>query len=297
LRLLKKNYLIDERKAIVMLSLIDQRQAEIIKKSLPGKDVNDIRLTSLDQIIGQRQIVEMLKVYLLALSNRKLKSDARGTSFGTVLLEGKAGYGKTSLAKVLHIELGNDRIIETNGAVLNNKVEMYSTLINLTSSDTFFIDEIHALEAKAQNILLTAISERILRVPAGMDSTRGYTIPLADFVLIAATTDEYSLLDALRSRMMIKCHFICYSENELAEIVRQRAIILNWRYESDEVLNIIAQRAKGTPRAALHNLQACYEVTQSHNCDVITVADVQEAFHYLGIDELGLEMPLAHLLR
>jgi Holliday junction DNA helicase RuvB len=89
--------------------------------------------------------------------------------------------------------------------------------------------------------------------------------------------------------MKIKCHFVYYFDNDLAEIVRQRAVILNWRYESDQVLNIIAQRAKGTPRAALHNLQACCEVTQSHNRDAITVADVQEAFHYLRIDELGLD--------
>ena len=77
---------------------------------------------------------------------------------------------------------------------------------------------------------------------------------------------------------------------DLVEIVRQRAEALNWRYESDEVLRIVAQRAKKTPRLALHrNLQTCWNVTKSHNRDVITLEDVQEAFGHLQIDQLGLD--------
>ena len=136
-----------------MLPISEQKNAEIIKRSLPGKDVNDIRLTRLDQIIGQPQIIEMLKVYLRARSNRRAKADASSLSFGPTLLTGPAGFGKTSLAKALHIALDNDRLVETNGATLNSRIELYSTCINLDSRTTLFIDETHALETKDQSFV------------------------------------------------------------------------------------------------------------------------------------------------
>ena len=105
-----------------------------------------------------------------------------------------------------------------------------------------------------------------------------------------ATTDEYRLQEPLRKRMRIECRFKEYSVEDLIEIVRQRVKVLNWLYETDEVLRIIAQRAKRNPRQALHrNLQMCWHVAISHDRDLITLEDVYEAFHHLQIDELGLE--------
>jgi len=53
---------------------------------------------------------------------------------------------------------------------------------------------------------------------------------------------------------------------------------------------MVAQRAKATPRQALHrNLQTCWEVAVSHDRNVITLADAQEAFRHLQVDELGLD--------
>ena len=90
--------------------------------------------------------------------------------------------------------------------------------------------------------------------------------------------------------MRIYCRFNYYSVEDLAEIVRQRADALEWRYESDEVLQMVAQRAKGVPRLALNkNLQACWYVAKSYDHDVITLKDVHKAFGLLQIDGLGLD--------
>jgi len=173
---------------------------------------------------------------------------------------------------------------------VNNKLELFSILINADDNTTIFIDEAQALKSKAQHILLTALSEKRLYVPAAISSTCSYAIPLANFTMILATTHEYLLKDALKNRMRIYCRFNYYSLDDLVEIVRQRGDALNWQYESDEVLRIISQRAKRTPRLALNrNLQTCWHVTKSHDDDVITLKDVHEAFRYLQIDELGLE--------
>ncbi len=113
--------------------------------------------------------------------------------------------------------------------------------------------------------------------------------PLANFTMILITTHEHMLLEALIERMRIHCTFTDYSVEDIVEIVRQRAKALNWRYESDEVLQIVAKTARRNPRRALHrNLQMCWHVTKSYGRDVITIEDVYEAFQHLQIDESGL---------
>lgn len=194
------------------------------------------------------------------------------------------------VVKTLHLDLQNQHLIETNGETLNNKSEIYDTMLGAIDGTTYFIDEAHALHSKVQNILLTAISEKVLHVPARNRKDRGYNIPLKNITWILATTDEYRLRAPLRNRMKIICRFEYYTTEDLVEVVRQRADMLGWAYESDEVLHLVSQRAKGTPRLALHrNLQTCWHVAQSYNRDIITLDDTHEAFYHLHIDEVGLD--------
>ena len=261
-----------------------------MKRNVAGADVNQVKIASLTHIQGQPQVVAALKLHLRAYFNIRSTSESSDLSFGPVMLCGPSGTGKTMIAKALHEELGNLKLVETNGVTVNNKIELISILINAYANATIFIDEAQGMNSKAQHILLTALSERKLYVPAGIASTYSHTIPLANFTIILATTHEYLLQHALRNRMRIYCRFNYYSVEDLVEIVRQRADVLNWQYESDEVIHIIGQRAKGTPRLALNtNLQTCWYVTKSHNRNVITLEDVHEAFCHLQIDTLGLD--------
>jgi len=259
-------------------------------KNVVGTDVNQVNIISLSQIQGQPQVIDILEVNLRAYRNIRSASGNSSLSLGPVILCGPSGTGKTIVARALHEEVGNLKLVETNGVALNNKLELFSILINADGNTTIFIDESQSLDSKAQHILLTALSERKIYVPAYIASTSSYTIPLANFTMILATTHEYMLQHALRNRMRIYCRFDYYSVEDLVEIVRQRANALYWQYESDEVLIIIAQRAKGTPRLALNtNLQTCWYVAKSHDHNVITLEDVHEAFCYLQIDKLGLD--------
>ncbi len=265
-----------------------KRKVLNMEKNVVGTDVNQVRLTSLSHVRGQPEVINKLKVHLYAYFNMRSTRESFNSPFGPILLSGPVGSGKTTVAKVVHAELGNLNLIETNGVTMNNKLECYSVLLDADESTTILVDESQALNAgKTQQILLTVLADRTLRVPAG--TSRYHTIPLANFTMILATTHEYMLLPALVERMRIHCRFKDYSVQDIVEIVRQRVQCLNWRCESDEVLQIIAKRAKRNPRQALHrNLQMCWHVTKSHNRDVITVEDVHEAFYHLQIDELGL---------
>jgi Holliday junction DNA helicase RuvB len=110
------------------------------------------------------------------------------------------------------------------------------------------------------------------------------------FTIIFATTDEYQIQAPLRNRMRIHCRFDYYLVEDLVEIVRQKIAELKVSYESEQVLQIIAQRAKRTPRLALDkNLATCLSVFRSNGHKMITLEDAHKAFGYLQIDELGLD--------
>ena len=260
-----------------------------MQERITGTDVNQVQITCLNHIQGQRQVIESLEVNLRAHFNAK-SSSSKPVTFGPVILCGPSGTGKTLGAKALHAELGNLKLIETNGVTINKRTDLFTVLLDANENTTIFIDEAHCMNGKAQHVLMTALSERKVYVPSGLTVASAHVIPLANFVMILATTHEYCLQEALRNRMRIYCRFTYCALNDLVQIVRQRVQALNWEYESDEVLRIVAQRAKKTPRQALHvNLQMCWNVAKSHDRDLITLDDVREAFYHLQIDEFGLD--------
>lgn len=253
-----------------------------------GTDVNQVEITSLSKIRGQKMVTDLLKVNLDAYFQSR--QTGKPSTFGPVLLCGPSGTGKTLVAKAIHAELANLNLIETNGEMLSNSQELISILLSATSDTTIFIDEAQGTNSRSTHILLSALSEKVIYVPKRGSSKSKRVIPLENFTLLMATTHEYCLQDALRNRMRIYCRFEHYELSDLTEIIRQRALALKWDVESEQVLIEIAKRSKKTPRIALNrNLQMCWNVCSAQGREVITMNDVHRSFELLNICSKGLD--------
>jgi holliday junction DNA helicase RuvB len=249
--------------------------------------MNNLEPVLLERIMGQPQVVNLLTTHLNAYWNDRRAG--RNPSFGPVGLFGPPGIGKTMIARVLNAELGNLKFIEVIGENLEHKDSLYATLMEVDENTTLFIDEAQGLPKAAQHVLLKVMAENKLCIPKWRFAKRDYQIPLPKFVIIIASTHEYTLQPAFLSRIRIYTRMGYYTMEDLGRIVQQRADSLKLKYETPEIFGMIAQRSKRTPRLALRHLDTSYHVARSQDADVISLDHVWQAFVLSGIDHQGLD--------
>jgi len=240
-------------------------------------DINEVKPTSLRHLIGQQQVVRQIEVALDA-------SQQDGRKFDHALLVGPPGLGKSAMCQVIAEEMATD-FHEVLGQTLNSPAELNALLLTAKDRDIVFIDETHEMRKDAQTALYLAVDKQRVFVRTGTGSPQG--IPIANFTLLLATTDEFHLLQPLRDRMRLVLRLDFLSAPELVQVAGQRGHALGWQVEAD-VLFEIAQRSRGTPRLALRLLQSCHRVARSLGEDEITLDHLRRACELEQLDELGL---------
>ncbi len=242
---------------------------------------NNIRPKTFDDYIGQSALKGNLKIAIEAAKKREQVLDH-------LLFYGPPGLGKTTLAGVIASEMGTEIKI-TSAPALERPRDIIGILMSLQGGEVLFIDEIHRLNKIAEEILYPAMEDFYLDMTTGKaQAVKTLRVPVPKFTLIGATTKAGSLSGPLRDRFGIIHRLEFYTTEELSQVVKRTAGILNFNIK-EEGAKAIARRSRGTPRIAnrLVKRVADYALVKSNG--IITEEIANEALDVLKIDEYGLD--------
>ncbi len=242
---------------------------------------NSIRPKDFENYIGQTELKETLKISIEAAKKRE-------TNLDHMLFYGPPGLGKTTLAGVVAEQMGANLKI-TSAPALERPRDIIGILMSLKEGDVLFIDEIHRLNKVTEEILYPAMEDFYLDMTTGKSQTvKTMRLPLPKFTLIGATTKAGELSGPLRDRFGIIHRLEFYNFDELSQVVKRTAEILDIKI-TEKGAEVIAKCSRGTPRIANRLVKRVSDFAIVKYDGEITEEVAKESLKALKIDEYGLD--------
>jgi len=240
-----------------------------------------LRPGSLDEYVGQDQLLANLRVFIAAAIKRDEALDH-------VLFAGPPGLGKTTLAHVIAHEMGVS-LKATSGPVIERGGDLAAIVSNLEEGDVLFIDEIHRLNRAVQEVLYPAMEDYEIDIVLGQGpAARALKFHLPRFTLVGATTREGLLSAPFRARFGYVAVLDFYSPEDLARIVERSARVLDVPIEPNAAI-ALARRSRGTPRIANRLLRRVRDFAEVEGDGRVTEELVGASLARLDVDARGLD--------
>ncbi len=167
--------------------------------------------------------------------------------------------------------------------------DLAALLTALEPREVLFVDEIHRLDAKVEEILYPALEDYSLDLMLGSGpGARSMKVPLKPFTLVGATTRAGLLTAPLRGRFGIVHRLDFYTERDLERILVRSARILGVPVQPEGV-GEIARRSRGTPRVANRLLRRVRDYAQVRADGGVSGAVARDALRLLEVDEFGFD--------
>lgn len=266
-----------------------------IKKTVKNNNDDEVihdfslRPKNFKEYIGQDEIKKNLHIAIKAAKKREEPLDH-------ILLHGPAGLGKTTLAHIIAKEMGV-HIKMTSGPALEKQGDLAAILTNLKENDILFIDEIHRLRPAIEEVLYTAMEDFGIDIIIGQGpSAKSVRLNLPRFTLTGATTKVSLLSSPLRDRFGNIFKLAFYSNEDIFEIIKRTANLLNFKIE-DSAADKISKSSRQTPRIANRLLKRIRDFAEVKGLNIINLKAAKEGLASLGIDQIGLDQADRDILK
>ena len=217
---------------------------------------NKLKPRKIDEIIGQEHLVKKDKIIYNMVKNKKIFS---------MILYGKPGIGKTSIAYAIAGEL-NEKIRYLNATVNNKKdfdivveeAKMYNGLI-------LIMDEIHRLNKDKQDLLLPYLENGLITI-IGMTTSNPY----------------HSINPAIRSRCQI-FELKPLSNDDIKKGIK-RAIesnILENINIDEKTIDYIVKLSNGDLRYAYNLLEVAFYTSSNKNITIDNIKQINNKPAYI----------------